>query len=424
MARFNALFKNRNFLFLFIGQIISQLGDRIDQMALIAFVSLRSPGSTFAITKILSFTIIPVFLIGPFAGAYVDRWDRRRTMYVCDFLRALLVFIIAFFLFYRRSLVLVYMLVFLNFSIGRFFIPAKLSIIPKLVKKEELLLANSLVNITGMIAAILGFGIGGVAVEAVGPRNGFYLDALSFFISAVLIFLISISNRPRQFSPDTLKKATEVGKEIVGRIGHSILHEIKEAVIYFFKQSQIRFVAGILFLLWSALGSIYVVLIVFVQQTLGSATKDLGLLIMFLGFGLLFGSLIYGRYGQRLSQYKTIFSSLILGGIMLIVFAVSLEHFAHFNLAAFLAFLFGLSVSPIMVAANTLIHNFSSDTVMGKIFSSMEVVMHLGFLLFMFLSSLLTEYVSKASILVCVGVIFSALGIVNLFYQRRIPWLN
>ena len=153
MPKFTEVLKNRNFFFLWAGQIISQLGDRLDQMALIAFVYLRAPGSTMQIAKILSFTIIPVFLIGPIAGVYVDRWDRRRTMCVCDILRALLVFTIPFFLFYSRNIVPIYIIIFIVFSIGRFFVPAKLAIIPDLVEKKELLLANSLVNTTGMMRA-------------------------------------------------------------------------------------------------------------------------------------------------------------------------------------------------------------------------------------------------------------------------------
>ena len=73
MAKFREVLKNRIFFLLWLGQIISQLGDRLDQMALIAFVYLRAPGSPLQIANILSFTIIPVFLIGPLAGVYVDR---------------------------------------------------------------------------------------------------------------------------------------------------------------------------------------------------------------------------------------------------------------------------------------------------------------------------------------------------------------
>ncbi len=417
MSKFSEVLKNRNFFLLWLGQVISQLGDRLGQMALIAFVYIRAPGSTIEIAKILSFTIIPVFVIGPLAGVYVDRWDRRRTMYACDLLRSALVLMIPLFLFYTKSLAPLYLVIFIVFSIGRFFVPAKLSIIPELVEKKDLLMANSLVNTTGMIAAILGFGISGVIVEWLGARSGFYLDSLSFLISATLIFLIVNKASSRV-------KLTEVGKEIVAALRKSVFQEIKEGIIYFIRTKGIRFAAGVIFILWSALGSIYVVLIVFVQNTLHSATKDLGLLIMFLGIGLFSGSLVYGKFGQRLSHYKTIFSSLILSGIMLVVFALTIQRYPSFPVAAGLSFAFGIMVSPIMIASNTIIHNVSDNAMLGKIFSSLEIVMHLGFLLFMFISSLLAERFSHLYILVTLGIIISILGIVNFICHRKIPWLN
>ncbi len=386
-------------------------------MALIAFVYLRAPGSPLQIAKILSFTIIPVFLIGPLAGVYVDRWDRRRTMYICDLLRSILVFTIPFFLFYTKSLGPVYLIIFIVFSIGRFFVPAKLSIIPDLVDKKDLLIANSLVNTTGMIAAILGFGISGVLVEWLGAKSGFYLDSLSFLVSGTLIFLIS-----KRFS--AVINFKEVGKEIMEVISKSVFQEIKEGVFYFMRKKDIRFTAAIIFALWSALGAVYVVVIVFVQKTLHSATKDLGLLVMFLGIGLFLGSLVYGKFGQRISHYKIIFSSLVLSGIMLVIFALGIYHYPDFILAALLALCLGLIIAPIMIASNTIIHNVSDNEMMGKIFSSLEIVMHLGFLLFMFISSMLAERFSHLLILVIVGCLLGILGLVNLFFNRKAAWLN
>ncbi|MCM8782630.1 MAG: MFS transporter [Candidatus Omnitrophica bacterium] len=413
MAKYTEVLKNRNLFFLWLGQIISQIGDRLGQMALIGFIYERSPGSSFEIAKILSFTIIPVFLIGPVAGVYVDRWDRRRTMYVCDLLRTLLVLAIPLFLFYKQSLIPTYLIIFIVFCIGRFFVPAKMSIIPDLVNKKDLLIANSLVNITGMIAAILGFGISGVLVEWLGAKSGFYLDALSFFISASLIFLIATN-------PRKLMGIKQVGKEIVEVIKKSVAQEIKEGIVYFIQKKDIRFTAGVIFVLWSALGAVYVVIIVFIQNTLKSATMDLGLLIMFLGIGLFAGSLLYGKIGHLFSHYKTIFFSLILSGIMFIIFALSIERYPYFGIAALLSLVLGLVISPIMIASNTLIHNVSEINMMGKIFSSLEIVMHLGFLLFMFLSSFFAERFSSQTILVVVGAIICFLGLINLIFYRKI----
>ncbi len=386
-------------------------------MALIGFIYLRAPGSSVEIAKILSFTIIPVFLIGPIAGVYVDRWDRRRTLYISDLLRGLLVLAIPLFLFYLKSLIPIYIMVFLIFCVGRFFVPAKMSIIPDLVDKKDFLISNSLVNTTGMIAAVLGFGVSGILVEWLGAKSGFYLDALGFFISGSLIFFIT-----KKSSPGIGIKS--VSKDIVEAIRKSVIQEIKEGLVYFFKSKEIRFTAWVSFALWAALGSVYVVVIVFVQKTLNSATKDLGLLIMFLGIGLFAGSLIYGRFGQKISHYKIIFISLILSGIMLMIFATTLNHFPSFFVAAILSSALGFLIAPIIIASNTIVHNASDNEMMGKIFSSLEIVMHLGFLLFMFLSSMLAEHIPEVYILTAVGVTLSILGTVTLKFHSRIKWLN
>ena len=83
-------------------------------------------------------------------------------------------------------------MVFVLFSVTRFFIPAKMSIIPDLVPKDKLLEANSLIHTTGMIAAALGFGMSGVIISlpSVGIKGGLFIDAATFFISAIFIAFI------------------------------------------------------------------------------------------------------------------------------------------------------------------------------------------------------------------------------------------
>lgn len=417
MTKYREILKNKNFLFLWLGQIISQWGDRLGQMALIAFIYERSPGSSWALAKILSLTILPVFLIGPVAGVYVDRWDRRRTMCISDLLRAGLFVIIPLWFVYFKSLIPLYAVIFLVFTIGRFFVPAKMAIIPDLVKKEDLLAANSLVNIAALIAALLGLGIGGVLVERWGSRGGFHLDAMSFLFSAVLIFFIS--------TPGLLtkkKKDGRLGLEFVETISRSVFTEIKEGLIYLFKLKEAVFTAKLLFVLWSALGSVYVVIIVFVQETLKSSTKYLGILSLFLVAGLILGSLLYGKLGKKVSLNKTLFFSLALTGLSLISFALVLKYSANFTSAALLSFLLGLVISPIIVIANTLVHQASSEQMRGKVFSSIEIVCHLAFIIFMIISAKLAEYVHQFWILISVGAIIFLFSIFNIIFKDDIKW--
>ena len=179
-----------------------------------------------------------------------------------------------------------------------------------------------------------------------------------------------------------------------------------------------------MFFLGGALGAVYVVMIVFVQEMLQSATKDLGLLIMFLGLGLFLGSLAFGRFGHRFSHFKAIFFSLIISGLILVIFVLGLTYYPYFLLAGSLACILGLTVAPIIISCNTLIHNSSQDQMRGRVFSSLDILIHLAFVLFMVLSSLLAEWIPSNTILITVACLFILLGLFSLIFQRKIPWLS
>ena len=145
MTRFRDVLRDRSFFCLWLAQIISNFGDRLTQMALVALVYQRTPGNTIALAKLISFTIIPVFLIGPIAGAWVDRLNKRNVMIISDLLRGILILTIPFFIM-SKQIIPIYLAIFLAFSLSRFFIPSKMAIIPDLVSKDELLVANTLAD--------------------------------------------------------------------------------------------------------------------------------------------------------------------------------------------------------------------------------------------------------------------------------------
>ena len=145
LGRHITILKKRNFLCLWLGQIISQFGDRLTQMALIGLVYRLEPGSSVGLAKMMSLAIIPVFLFSPVAGIYVDRWNKQKTMYISDALRGLTIILIPLIFLKFNAILPIYALVFLSFSFGRFFIPAKMAIVPELVDEKDFIMANSLV---------------------------------------------------------------------------------------------------------------------------------------------------------------------------------------------------------------------------------------------------------------------------------------
>ena len=238
MNKFSYILKEKNFFCFWMGQIVSQFGDRLNQMALIALIYKRSGGSALGLAKIMSFTIIPSFLVSPFAGAFVDRWNYKYTMIISDIIRAVLVLLIPLWFVKMNSLVPLYISVFLVFTTSCFFLPSKFSIIPELVDKDKLLIANSLTNTTMMLAAVLGVGLGGALIENVGAKSGFYIDSLTYFVSGLLLCFVNIRNR---------RKAEKNNSDEAALKKVSIFTDIKEGIKYVLAHPYLRFVFSTIF---------------------------------------------------------------------------------------------------------------------------------------------------------------------------------
>jgi MFS transporter, DHA3 family, macrolide efflux protein len=412
MARFREVLKERNFFCLWLGQIVSNFGDRLNQMALIGLVSQKMPHSTYELAKLMLFIIIPVFVIGPVAGAYVDRLNRRHIMIFSDVLRGFLVLLIPYFILNSKSNIPIYIIVFLIFSTTRFFLPSKMAIIPTLVSKEKLLIANSLSDTTYMIATVLGIGLAGFLVKMVGVMGGFFIDSASFFFSAILISLIRVKGAHKK--EGYRQDFRLVGEAVEKALRKSVWREVVDGIKFIISFPKARFVMNTLFLLMAGAGAIFCIIIVFIQEKFGTITTDLGLLAMFLGIGLLFGSLLFGRFGQRLDKQKVILLSFVLSGLGIVSFALIISWFPRYRIAGILSIFIGMVLSPVIISINTLIHETIPDEMRGRIFSSQEIVIHLAFLVFMLITSILAEYVDRMWILVGCGSVFSLIGIFGL----------
>ena len=379
-------------------------------MALIAIVYSRAPGSPFELAKFFSFTIIPSFFVSPIAGAFIDRWDKKRTMIGCDILRCLIVFAIPLMFLNLTPTFPIYTAVFLIFAVSCFFLPARLAIIPDLVSKENLLVANSLFTVTGMIGAIFWFVVGGLLVEFLKVKGGLYLNSFVYLMSALAIVFIT-GHRRRQ-----KKTGDSVGIEEI--IKTSLIREIKDGIKYLAVHGEARFAFRTLFVLMAGAGAAYAVVIVFIQEAMGTMTRDLSLLGLFLGAGFFIGSLLYGRMGHRFSKAKSIFACLILCGISMCAFTAVLKGTKSFLGASVVAMILGIAMAPIGISTNTLIHEMVDEKMRGRIFSSLGIAMNLAFLIFMLGAAKLAERVDSGWILYGVSVFYVASGILGFIDLR------
>jgi MFS family permease len=196
---------NADFRRLWTGQVISEIGDWLNNIAVLALtIQLAGRGREgLAIAVYAIARHLPLFLFGPLAGVVVDRVDRRRVMIAADVARSLLAlgFIIAG---AKSALPLIYMVGASLFCVSAFFNAAKRASIPNIVESaDELFTANSLSASTTAATIAVGSALGGVVATFVGRNTVFILNAATFLLSAEMIRRIRAQTQRRRTSAAT-----------------------------------------------------------------------------------------------------------------------------------------------------------------------------------------------------------------------------
>lgn len=176
---------NRNFRFLWLGQIVSLLGDWFNLIASAALVaSLTESG--LAVGSLFVVRMLAPFLVSPLAGVVADRYSRKRILIVADILRAGTA--MAFLLVQTAGDIwLLYSLTALQLGISGFFFPARTALLPDLVSRQELGTANALGSVTWSVMLAMGAALGGLVSGAFGIYPAFVIDAATFLVSAILL---------------------------------------------------------------------------------------------------------------------------------------------------------------------------------------------------------------------------------------------
>ncbi len=206
---------NRGFRQLWLGQVVSQMGDWFDTIALYTII-LNLTGSGRAVGLLLVARFVPSFVFGSLSGVVADRFSRRSIMIISDLLRAL---VVLGFLFVRRAdqLWVIYFLTVLQLAFSTFFEPAKTAVIPSIVSDRELVAANAISSVTWSVMLTLGAAMGGLVTGWFGTDVAFILDALTYFLSAALIASVRFPKRlPREKTKLTLNRALGITETIEG----------------------------------------------------------------------------------------------------------------------------------------------------------------------------------------------------------------
>lgn len=271
---------NRNFRRLWLGQVVSQLGDWFSYVALYALL-LDLTGSATAVASLMVVQMLPIALVGPGAGVVVDRHDRRRIMIAADIVRGVAMLGL---LFVRTpgTVWIAYVVTGVAVSASAFFEPARSATVPAIVPRDQLMTANAISTGTWSAMLAIGASLGGGISAWLGRDAAFLMNSASFIVSAG--FLIGMRVPP-----------------IAGRTSHSGWHGLLEGLRYMRAHRSVAWVA-LVKCGWAVVGGALLLLTVFGDRVFrigGSGDAGIGVLYAARGIGAGLGSFIVMVLARR-----------------------------------------------------------------------------------------------------------------------------
>lgn len=225
--------RNKNFIIIVIGQIISLFGNAIQRFSMSLYL-LEFTGSTAAFANILAISTIPYILFAPIAGRLSDKINRKKVMVYLDLFCSILIGVYALILLRGRDSELIVAIVMFMLSVCyTLYGPAVVSSIPQIVEEDKLTSANGIINQVGSVVNFLGPILAGVLYGLVGIKLIVIINAISFLVSAIMELFLDI--------PDVAMadEATDNGKvlsiDFIKKsfidMGHSFVYLKKEKKI-------------------------------------------------------------------------------------------------------------------------------------------------------------------------------------------------
>jgi dTMP kinase len=384
------IIKNKNFLLLMISQGISNTGDWLIIGILIILInSIAGPeASTLAVSGLWIAKMLPI-IFSPVIGTLVDTVDRKKGMVISDLTRGTLILMLPFLYIKFKSLWVIYSVIFLLELFTLFFVPSKDASIPNIVKKEEILDANSLSFSINQISMFAGLALGTTIVFTVnkifaklpilkgfvGAYTAIYVDAISFFISATVLLFIAFPKKEKNVAVN-YKKFT---------------HDILESFKYLTDNKKIRWLiisAGFSIL---GLGTVLATGPAYADRILHAGNEGFLPLLTFLALGLLTGAVVVGFISRFFSKEDIFAASLCILGISLMAFAF----ISNFTVAIILSLIAGFGLGQLYVSAYTIMHENISDEIRGRLFTTLEADLRLALIMSVALTGLSTQLINN-----------------------------
>lgn len=373
---------NRNYTLLWLGGLISQIGDMLFMFMLILWVGTllhNQSAAPLAESLVLLADALPALLIGPLAGVFVDRWPKQRTMRLMDALRAVLVCALLPIsgplpLPLALKLTVIYLLVAAVSSLSQFFTPATKAMLKEVVSEEQLTRASALTVGAGACAWTIGSACAGICYVSLGAGWAMAVNAASFACSWVLIGCMRVSAAERRVSP----QPTALRR---------VLTELREGLRFIQGQLQLR----TLLLTWSLYsfgwGIVNVLAFFYITQNIHVPLSLFGLWRAVTGSGGILGTALVDRAVAKGGATSVYARALLFAGVMAVVATVPNQ--AIIALVGFT--LNGVVMVQAEVLLGPLVLLATPEQMVGRVFSVLGTVTTLSTLLATFLSGYLSS---------------------------------
>jgi len=332
---------------LWLAQLVSIFGDFLALYAVLSEMSFKMHASARGITLVTVFFLLPLALVGPLAGVFVDRWDAKRTMVASDFSRAVLIL----------GLVLagapwqIYAVFFAISTFSSFFSPAQSVAMPQIVPMAQLMSANAVTQQTLQLVRIVSPAIAGALAGWAGPSSCYYLDSASFLFSGMMIASIAIPPRPAHAEKNV--------QSVLGDLFSGMRFILTHAVISF----VILSIAAGTFAI-SAFGSLTAV---YVRDVLHGGSYLFGGMGSMIGAGMLVSGFAVPHLARRLKNSAYLIS---VGILMCGVFIALIARVGNPIVALAGCAGIGVGASLLIIPAMTLMQGQVPQEMRGRVSSS------------------------------------------------------
>ncbi|OHB35079.1 MAG: hypothetical protein A2099_06100 [Planctomycetes bacterium GWF2_39_10] len=383
---------NYNFLKLWIGQIVSALGDRFHQMALLGLIIKEGGNVGEELSKITFWSTLPFFLFSLFSGVLSDRYSRRSILIGSDIVRAFLVCAIPWIIRDSTSITPAYPVIFFIGIFTCFFSPAKFSIIPNIIEDRLLLAANSLVSCSALLSVLAGTAVGCIVFDSVGFKVSMYFDAFTYLFSAGTIWKLTTKEKER---PKIKSVAV-------------VLFDIKEGMKYIYNDVKLIILIFLGAIFWFVGISFYVVISDFAEKVWNiTSLTPLGLIFTLLGGGLLIGAILVGKYGDRIKRNILYTCSILVLAFGIIAFSLVKSYSTASSIIFFIGIAGGTFLSPI----NADIQKIVPDGLRGRVFACKDIFVNAAMVMPVLIIGKLTTFIYIRELMLYLGVGILMIGI-------------